>query len=162
MQGDHLDNLYGDINTVSGIPWPLLTAEPKWYRLRLLNAASARPYLLRIRDGNGVDVSSSACQIVGGDGGLRRSPVPFPAGGLYMAVAERYDVVCNLRPYAGRTLFVWNMFDDDRMKDVPMFCNSHLVMRIEVAAQCNTVSQTGACGDWVESYIIVIWWNLIH
>jgi hypothetical protein len=48
------------------------------------------------------------------------------------------QVACNLRaPEArGKTLFLWNTFDDDRMKDVPFFCFSHLVMRIEVAATC--------------------------
>jgi hypothetical protein len=48
------------------------------------------------------------------------------------------QLACNLgAPEArGKTLFLWNTFDDDRMKDVPFFCFSHLVMRIEVAASC--------------------------
>jgi hypothetical protein len=47
-------------------------------------------------------------------------------------------LACNLgAPEArGKTLFLWNTFDDDRMKDVPFFCFSHLLMRLEVAATC--------------------------
>lgn len=61
-QGAHEDDLYGDINTVSGIPWPVATADPKWVRMRLLNAASARPYLLKLMDG-GKDVGQGACWV---------------------------------------------------------------------------------------------------
>jgi hypothetical protein len=35
----HKDDLYGDINLVSGIPFPTMNMEPKWLRFRLLNAA---------------------------------------------------------------------------------------------------------------------------
>lgn len=78
-------------------------------------------------------------QVVGSDGGLRRSPIRFPRAGLFMGVGERYDVVCDLSALAGRSLHLWNVFDDDRMKDVPFFCYSHLVMRINVNAACTGV-----------------------
>jgi hypothetical protein len=47
------------------------------------------------------------------------------------------QVACDLTPYAGQTLYLWNTKDENRMKDVPFFCNSHLVMRIDVLAQCS-------------------------
>jgi hypothetical protein len=55
----HKNNLYGDINLVSGIPFPKMPLEPKWYRFRLLNAAVSRPYLLKIKDDNSL---VKACQ----------------------------------------------------------------------------------------------------
>jgi hypothetical protein len=79
-----------------------------------------------------------ALQVFAGDGGYRRTPIAFPASGLFMAVAERYELACNFgAPEAeGKRLYLWNIQDEDRMKDVPFFCFSHLVMRIEVAAIC--------------------------
>ncbi len=43
-------------------------------------------------DEQGEDVSSRACLVVAGEGGVRRDPAPFPAGGLFIGVAERYEV----------------------------------------------------------------------
>jgi FtsP/CotA-like multicopper oxidase with cupredoxin domain len=77
-------------------------------------------------------VVATNLQIVASDGGYRSTPTEFPAGGLYMGVGERYEVVCNLASYKGKTLYLWNS-RDDRFKDVPYFCFSHLVMRIDVA-----------------------------
>ncbi|GLC39075.1 hypothetical protein PLESTB_000010300 [Pleodorina starrii] len=127
--------MYGDINLVNGVPWPVMTLEPRWQRFRWLVASVSRPFKLRIIDAvNGSDVSGSACRVIAGEGGLRRTPAPFPAAGLFMGVAERYQVVCDFTPYAGRTLLLWNAFDRRRMKDVPFFCHSHLVAKIHIAA----------------------------
>jgi hypothetical protein len=37
-------------------------------------------------------LAQSASQVLAGDGGYRREPVAFPADGLFMGVAERYEV----------------------------------------------------------------------
>jgi hypothetical protein len=34
--------------------------------------------------------------------------VTFPESGLFMGVAERYEVACDFSGYEGRTLFLWN------------------------------------------------------
>ncbi|KAG2484027.1 hypothetical protein HYH03_017117 [Edaphochlamys debaryana] len=130
-EGPHKNNLYGDINTVNGVAWPVWKPEARWQRLRWLNAASSRPWKLRIVDDTGSDVSGSVCQVIAGDGGIRRNPTAFPRAGLFMGVAERYEVVCDFSSYEGKTLYLWNAQDDYRMKGAPFFCNSHLVMRIE-------------------------------
>jgi FtsP/CotA-like multicopper oxidase with cupredoxin domain len=65
-QGVHEDDHYGDINLVSGIPFPRLAAQPKWVRFRLLNAAVTRPWLLSLKDQNGMEVSSKICQVRAG------------------------------------------------------------------------------------------------
>eukprot|EP00198_Chlamydomonas_reinhardtii_P001096 XP_001690431.1 predicted protein [Chlamydomonas reinhardtii] len=134
--GPHRNNLYGDINFVNGIPWPVATMEPRWQRFRWLVSSVSRPYKLRFVDAaTGADVGGSKCHVIAGDGGIRRTPATFPAAGLFVAVAERYEVVCDFRDFNGRSLYLLNAFDDDRMKDVPFFCNSHLVMKIDV--RCN-------------------------
>ncbi|KAG2484028.1 hypothetical protein HYH03_017118 [Edaphochlamys debaryana] len=130
-EGPHKNNLYGDINTVNGVAWPVWKPEARWQRLRWLNAAATRPWKLRIVDDKGADVSGSVCKVIAGDGGIRRNPTAFPSAGLFMGVAERYEVVCDFTAYEGKTLYLWNARDDFRMKGAPFFCNSHLVMRIE-------------------------------
>jgi hypothetical protein len=48
--------------------------------------------------------------------------------------------VCDFKALAGQTLYLWNIQDDDRMKDVPFFCFSHLVMKMLVGpADCTAV-----------------------
>ncbi len=44
------------------------------------------------------------------------------------------QVVCNFAGLAGTSIILYNEYDRDRMKDVPMFYFSHLVMRIDVTA----------------------------
>jgi FtsP/CotA-like multicopper oxidase with cupredoxin domain len=126
----HQDNLYGDINLVNGIPFPQMNFDPKWIRFRLLNAAVSRPYLLKIKDSKLGDISQRICRVIATDGGFRRTHISFPVEGLYIGVAERYEIVCNFSNYAGRTVYFWNDFDKEVMKDVPYFCNSHLISRI--------------------------------
>eukprot|EP00198_Chlamydomonas_reinhardtii_P001276 XP_001690611.1 predicted protein [Chlamydomonas reinhardtii] len=134
--GPHRNNLYGDINFVNGIPWPVATMEPRWQRFRWLVSSVARPYKLRFVNADGTDFSGGKCQVIGGEAGTRRSPVSYPAAGLFMGVAERYEVVCDFSGLSGKTLFLVNAYDDRRMKDVPYYCHSHLVMKINVA--CNS------------------------
>ena len=129
----HEDDLYGDINMISGIPFPLIPLEPKWYRFRVLNAAVSRPYLFKIKTSAGNDISRTQCQIIASEGGLRTAPVAFPAKGLLIGIAERYEVVCDFSTLKGQTLFMWNEQDEDLMKDVPYFCYSHLLAKIQVS-----------------------------
>ena len=125
----HKDDLYGDINLVSGIPFPTMNMEPKWLRFRFLNAAVSRPYLLKIKDQNLNDISQRICRIIATDGGFRKSHIAFPTEGLLIGVGERYEIVCNFSAYGGRTVYFWNDRDTEQMKDVPYFCNSHLIAK---------------------------------
>jgi bilirubin oxidase len=127
--GEHEDDLYGDINLVSGIPFPVMNLEPKWLRFRLLNAAVSRPYLFKIKDSRLNDISQRICRIIATDGGFRRTHIPFPTEGLLIGVAERYEIVCNFSGYANREVYFWNDRDTNLMKDVPYFCNSHLIAK---------------------------------
>ncbi len=61
-EGVHKDNHYGDINLVSGIPFPRLAAQPKRVRFRVLSAAVTRPWLLSLVTEANVEVSSKICK----------------------------------------------------------------------------------------------------
>ena len=61
-------------------------------------------------------------------------------------VAERYEVVCNFQSLAGRTLYLLNVKDDERMKNVPFFCFSHLIAKVVVAA-CPATSVVPGKGE---------------
>lgn len=123
----HKDDLYGDINMISGIPFPNIHLDPKTYRFRILNAAVSRPYLLQIRTSNNVEISSKICSIIASDGGYRDIPTNFPSSGLLIGVAERYEVVCDFSNYKNQELYFYNDKNEKMMKDVPYFCYSHLV-----------------------------------
>ncbi len=126
---DHKDDLYGDINTINGVPFPQMNLEPKWYRFRLLNAAVSRPFLFKIKDHNLNDISQRICRVIASDGGFVISHTAFPVEGLLIGVSERYEIVCNFINYGSRTVYFWNDFDSKIMKDVPYFCHSHLLAR---------------------------------
>ncbi len=93
--------------------------------------------MIKLKDTAGIDVSSKVCQVIAKDGGFRQTPVAFPLEGLLVYVGERYEIVCDLSAYSGKNLWVWNEIDPVAMKqEVPMFCYSHLIARIDVT---NTV-----------------------
>ena len=129
----HKDNLYGDINLVSGIPFPNMKLDAKWYRFRLLNAAVSRPYLLKIVDEQNKEISSTICKIIATDGGFRDEPADFPTDGLLIGIAERYEVVCDFSKLKNKVLYLYNFKDDKKMKDVPYFCYSHLVAKLIIS-----------------------------
>ena len=132
--GVHEDNLYGDINLVSGIPFPVMNIEPRWNRFRLLNAAVSRPWLVKIKDSNLNDISQRLCKIIATDGGYRNDPVDYPVEGLLIGVAERYEFVCDFSKLNSQTLYFWNEQDTRVMKDVPYFCNTHLIAKVIIKA----------------------------
>jgi FtsP/CotA-like multicopper oxidase with cupredoxin domain len=133
----HKNDYYGDINMVNGHPFPTLSnIKRKWYRFRSLNAAVSRPFLLKILTPAGIDISSSLCQVVATDGGwLEFGPVPFPQTGLMIGVAERWEFVCDFGSLQNRfpgvsELILYNDLDKKRMKHVPMFTYSHLLVKL--------------------------------
>lgn len=84
-------------------------------------------------------VSFEACALkltydLGGRFTLMSSPHP-----CYM-FTHCLQAVCDFRSFAAQTLYLWNHKDPRRMKDVPFFCFSHLVMKINVRVSCTGVS----------------------
>ena len=90
---------------VNGKIWPFLTVEPAVYRFRVLNGCNARIMSLSISDAAGT--ASVPMTVVGTEGGLL--PVnPAPVTALVMTPAERYDVICDFRAFAGQSVFLQN------------------------------------------------------
>ena len=103
--GPWIGEYFGDVMLVNGKIWPKLTVEPAVYRFRVLNGCNARILDLQISTPDGS--ATVPMVIIGTEGGLL--PVN-PAGtkGLVMTPAERYDVICDFRGFAGQTLLMHN------------------------------------------------------
>jgi spore coat protein A len=103
--GPWIGEYFGDVMLVNGKIWPALTLEPAVYRFRVLNGCNARILNLRISTAN--DSATVPMTIIGTEGGLL--PVnPTGSNGLVMTPAERYDVICDFRRFAGQTLLMKN------------------------------------------------------
>jgi len=103
--GPWIGEYFGDVMLVNGKVWPKLIVEPAVYRFRVLNGCNARIVDLQIATADGH--ASVAMVIIGTEGGLL--PVnPAGANGLVMAPAERFDVICDFRRFAGQTLLMTN------------------------------------------------------
>ena len=89
---------------VNGKIWPTLTVQPAVYRFRLLNGCNARILSLRIARSNDQTIPMT---IIGTEGGLL--PLnPVAVNRMVLAPAERFDLICDFRNYAGQTLFMKN------------------------------------------------------
>ncbi|WP_433347093.1 multicopper oxidase domain-containing protein [Microtetraspora malaysiensis] len=85
---------YGTTMMVNGRTWPVLTVEPRRFRLRFLNGCNSRFLKLKIvanpRGKRPVAAALPFWQI-GGDGGFL--PAPVELGTLLLAPAERADMI---------------------------------------------------------------------
>lgn len=103
--GPWIGEYFGDVMLVNGKVWPALTVEPAVYRFRVLNGCNARIVDLRISTADGR--AAVPMVIIGTEGGLL--PVnPAGAHALVMAPAERFDVICDFRRFAGHRLLMTN------------------------------------------------------
>jgi len=95
---------FGDTSVINGKVWPFLDVEPRKYRFRLLNGASARFYNL------GLSVTNASTTVgfqqIGSDGGLLRAPVAL--NNILMAPGERCDVVIDFSAHVGETITLTN------------------------------------------------------
>jgi blue copper oxidase len=82
----------GDDLFVNGMHCPYHDVASRLYRFRILNAANARTLLLAFRTATGAPVPFT---LIGNDGGLL--PAPVQCKQVYLATAERIDVLLDLR-----------------------------------------------------------------
>jgi spore coat protein A, manganese oxidase len=107
-----IQEFYGDMNCVNGKIMPFLEVEPRKYRFRILNAANARFYHLRLfnADPSGKILNQSydvpSFQQIGTDGGLLPEPVELHY--LLIAPAERFDVVLDFSGAEGKCFSLIN------------------------------------------------------
>jgi FtsP/CotA-like multicopper oxidase with cupredoxin domain len=131
-----IPEFFGDVITVNGKSWPTLSVEPRRYRFRFLNGSNARFYIMQLFNQAGVDMHANgaagpAIWQIGSDGGLFNQPVKLadPANGnqqcagspvgnntdigagahcLFLAPAERADVIIDFAGLAGKTFTLKN------------------------------------------------------
>lgn len=77
----------GEQIVVNGVHAPLLNVISAWYRLRILNGATARVYNLSFTEG-------IAMHVIGADGGLLK--VPEMASSMLLGPGERLDILVDL------------------------------------------------------------------
>jgi len=89
--------VYGDATLVNGKLFPYFEVEPCKYRMRVLNGSNARFYHLTLSNGQ-------EFYQIGTDLGLLPAPVPVKA--VFLAPAERADVVVDFAGHAGERVQV--------------------------------------------------------
>src|SRR6266536_2557310 len=97
--GPWIGEYFGDCMLVNGKIWPDLVVEPAVYRFRVINGCNARILNLNL--------GAVPMYIIGGEAGLLPND-PAPTDKLVMGPAERFDVICDFRGFAGKTLFMKN------------------------------------------------------
>jgi len=138
--GEYL-NQFGDVNEVNGQPWPFFNVEPRKYRLRLFDLSLSRPWDIYIADpeGNWVEFP-----VIASDCGLFASAVY--TNDLQMAPAERYEIIFDFAPYAGKNLTMGNYMGSGSNSasdgQTPVYDNTDKMMQFNVG---NTVS------DWTNN-----------
>ncbi len=103
--GPWIGEYFGDAMLVNGKIWPTLAVEPAVYRFRVLNGCNARILSLRFVRSNDQAVPT---YIIGAEGGLLPAGSPVATNRLVMSPAERFDVICDFRGLAGKTLYIRN------------------------------------------------------
>ena len=94
---------FGDTPVINGKAYPFLNAEPRRYRLRLLNGSQARFYNVQFKnEGNPLTF-----HVIGSEGGLL--PAPAQMSGLVIAPGERFDVIVDFTGISsGSTVMMTN------------------------------------------------------
>ena len=103
--GPWIGEYFGDAMLVNGKIWPTLAVEPAVYRFHVLNGCNARILSLRFVQSNDQAVPT---YIIGAEGGLLPAGSPVATSRLVMGPAERFDVICDFRGLAGKTLYIRN------------------------------------------------------
>ncbi|KAK1984723.1 multicopper oxidase [Colletotrichum cereale] len=127
------EEIFGDVVHVNGQPWPFFQVEPRKYRLRFLNAAVSRSFVLYfMRQTGGAEIPF---EVVASDSGLLAGPVA--ASALAMSMAERWEVVFDFSQHAGQNVTLLSQRAVGQDKD---YGATDQVMRF-------VVGQTAAAAD---------------
>lgn len=94
-------SLYGDVIHVNGQPWPYFQVEPRKYRLRFLDAAVSRSFILYFERAaaTGTRIPFS---VIASDAGLLSSPAQTTS--MAISMAERYEIVFDFSAYKGQNV----------------------------------------------------------
>jgi len=126
-----IPEMFGDTMLANGTVFPEAAVEPRRYRLRVLNACSARFLNLQmyVDDGSPDSITLNSAGIpmnapgpdflvIGSEGGFLQTPVhvktncPFNPvslkGSLITAPAERWDIIVDFTGFAGKKIILYN------------------------------------------------------
>ena len=98
-QAPWVPEVFGNAMLVNGALLPYLDVQPRRYRFRVLNAANARFFNLKLRDGR-------PFLQIGSDQGLLAAPVT--QRNLFIAPGERADLVVDFASLAGQQIELFN------------------------------------------------------
>ncbi|EUC30577.1 hypothetical protein COCCADRAFT_103567 [Bipolaris zeicola 26-R-13] len=125
------NSLWGDIIHVNGQPWPFLSVEPRKYRLRFLNAAVSRNFALYFVKADAT-ATRLPFQVIASDAGLLTHPVQ--TSDMYVAAAERYEIVFDFAPFAGQAIDLKNFAKANGVGTDDDYANTDKVMRFRVSS----------------------------
>jgi bilirubin oxidase len=119
------NSIYGDTWLVNGQVQPFKAVEATRYRFRVLNGAVSRVLNITI-EADGVPIQMA---VIGSDGGSREGPALTKS--LIAGMAERWEIIVDFAPYAGKQLTVraTSMWTD------PTFADSDKVMQFRVGVK---------------------------
>ena len=103
---------FGDHALVNGVIWPKKAVDAGWYRLRIVDGSDSRCWTI----GFSTTVPAVGSKpnanvpffVIANDQGYLPRPVAVPANELTMCPGERYEIIVNFAPYAGRNITMTN------------------------------------------------------
>jgi spore coat protein A, manganese oxidase len=128
LYDDHSESgLFGDVNLVNGVPWPVMRVERRKYRFRVLNACISRSFRLRLSTGEPLTVIAT-------DGGLM--PAPQSVANVRVGMAERYEIVIDFSKYSiGQRVVLNNVSPPNNIDEL----NTNKVMAFDVVSEPSTL-----------------------
>jgi bilirubin oxidase len=124
-------NFWGDVIHVNGQPWPFMNVQPRKYRFRFLDASVSRNFALFFAKSTALS-TKLPFQVIASDAGLLEHPVQ--TNNLYLAVAERYEVVFDFSQYAGQSIELRNQDDVGGVGTDDDFENTNKVIKFVVSS----------------------------
>jgi FtsP/CotA-like multicopper oxidase with cupredoxin domain len=109
-----IPEFFGDVVVVNGKSWPVMHVEPRRYRFRFVNGSNARFWQMQLfAANNGVPTDTAGPSIwqIASDGGFLNAPVNLdanPIPGIFIAPAERADVIVDFGGQSGQTFILTN------------------------------------------------------
>ncbi|KAK8015953.1 blue copper oxidase cueO precursor [Apiospora marii] len=122
---------WGDVIQVNGQPWPFLAVEPRKYRFRFLNAAVSRSFALYFVRASALN-GKLPFQVIASDAGLLAKPVQV--SDMYVAMAERYEIVFDFSGFAGESLELRNLDKVGGIGTDDDYAHTNQVMRFIVSS----------------------------
>jgi len=121
------------------MPWPFLNVEPRKYRFRFLNSAVSRSFALYFVKSTATNVKLPF-QVIASDAGLLERPVQVSS--IYVANAERYEIVFDFTSFAGQNIDIRNIAEVNGIGAEEEYENTDKVMRFVVSGTPVTDTST--------------------